>query len=349
MSPPLPASLRAILDEDLGRIRGELGRLAPDATLVLAGSLAFDEPWARRDGHGSWKLESDYDLYLVVPTLRRVRALRREEALRDLQLRLGTRAPVDPFVAWRPLVERGLTGMVGRDLASGAFVDCPLDPRTLRVNQLRKALLRTFLLAPRELPERASYQWIKAAIEALRAVILVHTPALSTRALFSVRANLRWLASHPGHLEPGDAGLLRPALEARLDLGADAPDAASMGALRAWLVHFARTRAQDLLPPHGARPTPTAAKAWLGMLSQGLVPDPRVDWDRTLLSLLADPLASRVADEPAQRATLEERYRHLALVPPLRQGALLRGLDGALGSPGSTKGERYLLPVGSPP
>ncbi len=325
-----------------------LESMAPDAQIVLAGSLAFDEPWACRGADGGWKLESDYDLYLVMSNPLQALTLASDPALGRLGATLRTRAPVDPFVIWRPLVVRGLAGMVGRDLRDGTFVQCPLDRCTLRTNQLRKALLRSLILAPREQPDRARYQIVKAAIEALRAIILASTPDLSNQAVFSIHANLRWIRAHGHHLEAGDSELLGPLLGARLDLEGSGPSPALLLRTRAWLERFAQTRARQLLPPRGGWPRPTAARSWLGLLGQRLVPDPRIDYDRALLELLADPLTARAAADPAERRQVEERWRHLWLVGfgPDRQGALLRALDHALGNPGSAKGERYLAPDG---
>jgi predicted nucleotidyltransferase len=345
---PLPADLQAVIDEDLARVRAELADLVPRARVVLAGSHAFGEPWAWRDAGGGWVVESDYDLYLLVPSLHAALTLPRSKALLGLGERLGCRAPVDPFVLYEPLVERGLLGMVGRDLDSGRFVDCDLDPYALRINQLRKALLRQHLLAPREPADRARYQHLKAAIEALRALILWRHPHISPRALFSLRANLRWLRAGPGDLQPDEREDLAALLTQRLDLGGPGPDDALLRRCGRWVEGFAAQHAgalvQDGPRPH-AGPSTTTIRAWLSCLRHGLLPRPGARLDEALVQLLADPLTPRVAHEPALVPTLEARYRHLIVAPwPARPGALLRALDDALGNPTSGKGERYILP-----
>jgi len=345
----IPPELRAIIDEDLLAIRTELRSLAPGAEIVLAGSIAFEEPWAWRNECGNWVIESDYDLYLLAPSLRAATGLARSTRLRDMGRRLGTRAPVDPYVIWRPLMDRGLVGMVGRSLRSDAFVDCVLDPRTLMVNQARKAVLRHRLLAPREPPERARYQRVKAAVEALRTLILAAHPDTTPRALFSMRANLRWLRSWPQALPPEDAALLTELIEARLQIDASRPSETLMRWVETWLEHFASQGALAAVargPSPRPRPSTTTARAWASWLRQGLLPDPRVDYDRALIEVLGDPLTPRVAGEPAATAAFDRRWRHLCLANgrPGRSGALVRAVDGALGNPMSAKGERYLMP-----
>ncbi len=343
----LPRSLRHIIDEDLAAIRGELETLAPGSEVVLAGSLAFDEPWARTTTAGEWVLESDYDLYLLVPKLRRAAALRRDPRLRGLQDRLSTRAPVDPFVIWRPLLERGVVGMVGRSLHSGSFVDCRLDPRDLRANQARKALVRQRLLAPRETPERAGYQRVKAAVEALRAIILDRNPDLSPRALFSLRANQAWLNAWPEALPAVDRETLTALLSARLELGGPGPSEALLDRVGPWLDRFVHTEARrPLRPGHLGRPRSTELRAWAAWLRHGLLPVPGLDYDAALQAVLADPTAPRLAEDPSARAGFERRWRGLHLGPAPR-GALLQAIDGALGNPTSGKGECYLVPRGS--
>jgi hypothetical protein len=346
----IPPELSAIIDEDLATIRAELRRLAPRTRLVLAGSLAFDEPWARRQAGGGWVLESDYDLYLVVPGLRQSLAIASSDALRELGPRLGTRAAVDPYVIWQPLLDRGLVGMVGRWLDDGTFVDCPLDPHALRVNQARKALLRQRLLAPRETPERARYQRTKAAIEALRAVILGHAPDISPRALFSLRANLRWLRSGAGTLDAEHRTTLESLLVARLDLSPTPPEPAPPAAIDAWLDGFASHHIEGLADGQrrGGGPSTTTLRAWLSWLHHGLLPSPRVDYDTALLALLADPACASLAGNPEAQRAFETRWRHLSLAPwlPRPPGALIRAVDGALGNPMNAKGERYLDPRG---
>lgn len=342
----IPHELRTIIDEDLSRIRAELARLAPSARIVLAGSLAFDEPWAWRDPGGRWVIESDYDLYLVLPGLAESLAIAKDSGLRDLGARLGTRATVDPYVIWQPLLDRGLVGMVGRWVDDDSFVDCQIDPWDLRVNQARKALIRQRLLAPREEPERARYQLVKAAIEALRSMLIGQHPQLSTRALFSLAANLRWLRSVPQGLAPEDRSLLQALLEQRLDPTRPAPGPESLERVRSWLDRWA----QDHRPTGGSssrrRPSSATLRAWMSWLGHGLIPDPRLDYDTALVELLADPSCARLAgDLEAQRA-FEGRWRNLGLAPwlPRRPGALIRAVDGALGNPLSTRGERYLDP-----
>ena len=350
----IPPELRAIIDEDLLAIRTELRGLAPGAEVVLAGSLAFDEPWARRDDEGNWVIESDYDLYLLVPSLRAVTGLARSARLRDMGRRLDTRAPVDPYVVWRPLVDRGLVGMVGRSLRSDAFMDCVLDPRTLMVNQARKAVLRHRLLAPREVPERVRYQRVKAAIEALRALILAAHPDTTPRAVFSMRANLRWLRCRPEALSSEDATLLTELVEARLQIDGAGPGERLMRRVETWLEHFASHGALAAIargPSPRRHPSTTTARAWASWLRQGLLPDPRVDYDRALIEVLGDPLTPRLAGEPAAIAAFDSRWRHLRLATwrPGHTGALVRAVDGALGNPMSAKGERYLMPQGGKP
>jgi hypothetical protein len=348
----LPPDLRAIIDEDLERIRAALQRQAPSARLALAGSLAFEEPEARRDERGGWSLQSDYDLYLVVPGLGECRRLLREPALKDLGTRLGTRAPVDPWVLWAPLLKRGWAGMVGRWLNDGSFVDCRLDRRSLRVNQARKSLLRQRLLAPRELPERARYQRVKAAIEALRAHILLHSPEPSLRALFSLEANLRWLRSHPATLGAAQRDALAALLEARLDLEGPGPQAAALQQIEPWILSEAQEqiRALRTSPRQSPLPSSTELRAWLGLLRHGLLPDPRLDYDAELLALLADPACPRLAGEPSAREAFGQHWRRLALPSPLPRGPerLTRAVDAALGNPVSGKAERFLIPRRAP-
>ncbi len=347
---PLPPDLQRIIDEDLSRIREALERTAPAARLVLAGSLAFDEPWAWRGTDGGWVLESDYDLYLVVPSLAESLALSSAGSLRGLGATLGTRAPVDPYVVWKPLLDRGVVGMVGRWLDSGAFVDCALDPHSLRVNQARKALVRQRLLAPRETPERARYQRMKAAIEALRAVILGQDPAIGPRALFSLRANQRWLNSGSGALEEEDRATLAALLAARLELADPCPQRVPWEAVDRWLERFASVHAPEISggARRRGRPTTTTLRAWASWLRRGLPPRPGLDYDALLLAMLADPLCAELAERPAARAAFEQRWRHAILAPwlPRRRGALIRAVDGALGNPASARGERYLIPGG---
>jgi hypothetical protein len=345
---PLPQALRDIIDEDLDRIRKELRHLAPNARLALAGSLAFDEPWARRGDDGSWVLESDYDLYLVVPSLRESRRLLRDPALQDLGTRLRTRATVDPFVLWTPLLERGWAGMAGRWLDDGRFVDCRLETRPLQVNQIRKALIRLRLLAPRETPERARYQRVKATLEALRALILLHTPELSPRSLFSLRANRRWLRDQPEALTAPHRDALVALLQARLDLEGPGPTDTLLRPLEPWVEEVAQASIQSLQA--GARrpslPSSTTARAWAGLLRHGLLPDPRLDYDAALIALLADPQCARLASDPDERAAFARRWRHLGLPAPLPRhpDRIIRAVDAALGNPTSGKGERYLIP-----
>ncbi len=351
---PLPPALSAIIDEDLAQIRAVLGGAAPGAEIVLAGSLAFDEPWAQMGSDGRWVLESDYDLYLMVSGAGRSRSLARSPALRGLEAKLGLRAPVDLHVIWRPLFELGLVGMVGRRLDSGVFVDCALDPGRLQRNQTRKALLRLRLLAPRETQDRSRYQIVKASIEALRAAILQHSPELDPRDLFSLRANLRWLRAHPQALGPGDGAMLQDLLQARLDLGGPGPDDRLMAAAGAWLERFAAACSQARHPGTPGPPRPSARGAlypWLCCLRQGLIPDPRADFDAAILAVLADPVAARLAMEPGLGKEIEGRLRHLIITGwrPRRPGALLHALDAAMSNPMSAKGERHLFPRAGDP
>lgn len=350
---PLPPELSAIIDQDLEAIGRELRGLEPRVELVLAGSLAFDEPWARRDPHGGWRIQSDYDLYLLTPSLRSALALVSDPKLTSLTQRLGTRAPVDPYVVWRPLLERGLVGMVGRSLEEGAFVQCRLDPHSLRVNQARKALLRRYLLAPREEPERRRYQLVKAAIEALRALILGLDPEVAPRALFSLRANQRWLRANPGVIPDQDRAQLDELLAARLDLEGTGPSEGLLHRVEAWLDRFAREQAAGTArvgPRARGLPSTTTMRAWTNWLRHGLLPDPRVDYEVALMAILTDPLTARLAREPTLGDAFEQRWRHLRLAPwrPPAPDALARAVDGALGNPMSAKGERYLVPSGRP-
>ncbi len=331
-----------MIDADLAAVRRWAEGIAPTAEPVLAGSLAFDEPWAGRDGDG-WQIESDIDLYLLVPRLPAALRLARHLAGRDLQAELGTRMAVDPYVIWRPLLERGLVGMVGRFLDSGAFVPCRLDRHALWVNQARKALLRWHLLAPRETRDRARYQRVKAVVEALRASILRAEPAVDTQALFSLRANREWLAAGHGGFDDDVRVGLQALLDARLDPEGPGPTDAMLDALSAWLETFATTAATSATP---RRLGTTTARAWLSWLAHGLLPDPRVDYDRALIDLLADPLTPRLAADPSALPALDARWQHLVLAPwrPRKPEALARAVDGALRSPISTKGEGYLLP-----
>jgi hypothetical protein len=344
---PLPPDLRAIIDDDLARLRAAAAELAPTAEPVLAGSMAFDEPWARRV-EGGWRLESDYDLYLLEPSPTRALRLSRSETLAGLGERVGTRAPVDVFVLWRPLLERGWAGMVGRSLEHGAFIDCRLEPRGLLVNQARKAMIRARLLAPRERPERSGYQIVKAAVEALRATVIARNPSINPTALFSLRANRRWLEAWPGALPSPHRATLESLLEARLELGAPELHAPLLQRCHAWLEHFAAGMPELLAeaPEAGPGPRGTSVRAWGGLLRQGLLPDPLLDYDRELTLLLADPDLPLLAGRGELRGGFEQRWRHLAPAGwrPRRPGALLRAVDRALGNPTSAKGERFLLP-----
>lgn len=323
-----------LLAGDLRRLTAALAGVAPGTRAVLAGSAAWGEVGAWRVG-GSWEIASDLDLFLICRSFRRMIHLRRDPALPRLGCHLGLRLALDPTVLWQPLLDGGLQGLVGRDLRTGEQVCWPASVPALRLNLARKCLLRWRILAPREPGMKGWYQVVKAVTEGVRAEILLVEPCIQDHALFSLRANRAAL----DRLDIPARDAARLVLDARLDPGGLAATPTLESAAQAFLASFRAEVVPRMLADPARRPAgSTTARAWWSLLRHGLLPDPRVDYDRALTSLLADP---ELEDWLATDRALPDLY--LAPWRPGARQALRRAVDGALRNPLNAKGDDPFL------
>lgn len=320
--------LRHALDEDLRRLTAALDGLAPGGRAILAGSAAWDELCAWRAGAG-WEIASDLDLFLICTSPRQVLRLRHDPDLPALGRRLGLRLALDPTVLWRPLLDHGLQGLVGRDLRTGERVSWPGSIAALRINLARKCLLRGQLMAPREPGMRGWYQVVKAVTEGVRAAILLVEPDIRDHDLFSVRGDRAALE----RLDFPGSDAARRVLDARLDPGGLVRSPAAEAAACSFLAAFRSEVLPRLLEDPARRPAAsTTARAWWSLLIHGLLPDPRVDYDQALTVLLTDPRLGAWIAEGWPRPDL-----FLAPWRPGGRRALGRALECALRNPLNAK------------
>jgi hypothetical protein len=219
--------IRARILADLEAISEILLEAVSQASIVLSGSLAHGEGRVGLDGMG---LESDYDLYVVVPRLLQARSLLRARS-RCMQRLQSLMLPTDleVVVISSAVLGRGLTSVPGILLAGNNTVNPLLDyPTSFRGDRNLCRAYASLFGAFQKGADRGLLQ--KAVTNGFRAWLLHRTMeggSLHNEDCFSFRGNLIYLHKHPEALpEPWRemaesallAGLGNPSPHATLEL-----------------------------------------------------------------------------------------------------------------------------------
>lgn len=194
--------IRARILADLEAISEILLEAVSQASIVLSGSLAHGEGRVGLDG--MW-LESDYDLYIVVPRLLQVRSLLRTRS-RCVQRLQSLMLPTDLEVVVIPsaVLRRGLTHVDGILLAGNRNINALLErPQSFPLGD--RALCNAYASLFRAFREEGDLRCLqKAVMMGFRAWLLHRTRERGSwrnEELFSFRGNLDYLREHPGELE----------------------------------------------------------------------------------------------------------------------------------------------------
>lgn len=220
--------IRARILADLEAVSEILLEAVSQASIVLSGSLAHGEGRVGLDG--MW-LESDYDLYIVVPRLLQVRSLLRTRS-RCVQRLQSLMLPTDLEVVVIPsaILRRGLTHVDGILLAGDRNINALLErPQSFPLGD--RALCNAYASLFRAFSEEGDLRCLQKAVTmGFRAWLLHRTMeggSLHNEDCFSFRGNLIYLHKHPEALpEPWRemaesallAGLGNPSPQATLEL-----------------------------------------------------------------------------------------------------------------------------------
>jgi len=194
--------IRARIRADLEAITEILLEVVPEGSIVLSGSLAHGEGRVGRDGMG---LDSDYDLYIVVPRLLQARSLLRARSRcvqKLLSLTLATDLEIP--VIWGPFIWRGLTHLPGILLAGNRNINALLErPQSFPLGD--RALCNAYASLFRAFREEGDLRCLQRAVTmGFRAWLLHRTRERGSwrnEELFSFRGNLDYLREHPGEPE----------------------------------------------------------------------------------------------------------------------------------------------------
>ena len=192
--------IRSRIRADLEAITEILLEAVPQASVVLSGSLSHGEG---RIGQDCLRMESDYDLYLIVPRLLHVQRMlgaRSPFAQRLLSLELLT--DLEIVVIWSPFLWRGMTHVDGILLAGDPIISRALEkPRFPHGDRTLCGAYASFLRAFREDDDQGFLQ--RAATLGFRAWLLGRATtggSWQNEDLFSFRGNVAYLREHPGEL-----------------------------------------------------------------------------------------------------------------------------------------------------
>ena len=194
--------IRARILADLEAISEILLEAVSQASIVLSGSLAHGEGRVGLDG--MW-LESDYDLYIVVPRLLQVRSLLRTRS-RCVQRLQSLMLPTDleVVVISSAVLRRGLTHVDGILLAGNRKINALLErPQSFPLGD--RALCNAYASLFRAFREEGDLRCLQKAVTmGFRAWLLHRTrkrESSRNEELFSFRGNLDYLREHPGEPE----------------------------------------------------------------------------------------------------------------------------------------------------
>lgn len=189
---------REEITSDLKKIVKVITYEVPKATLVLAGSLFYGEE-AFREEKNSYKLLSDYDIYVIIPSFWETISVLRNKRLQNLSRNLGLATSLELVIIWKRLLTWGLTSVQGRILAGDdnlkKLMDrAPIPPPT---NNLKKAYQSLIMMLFYK--ERRDVLLRSAVIRAFRAYLLAkekHVSSHTWRNYFSLRFDLKILEKH---------------------------------------------------------------------------------------------------------------------------------------------------------
>jgi len=209
-----------ILRSDLIEIIELIRKEVKSAAIILGGSLAYDEG-RFFEQNGKIKFLSDFDIFLVVPSLIQVLKAWKNPKLKNLPESLGLSNSVELIFVWERLLSLGLTTVAGEILIENRRVikilkNLPVPRATNNLKRAYKYLLWGFI----NLDKEGEYIG-RAMIQGLQALLMVLRRDAKYEVwnnFFSLRYLLGEIDSVKNLLEDSIYSLLKETLEDFLDI-----------------------------------------------------------------------------------------------------------------------------------